>query len=206
MDEGSELRGGGSHGAQRGAAGHLDDPATLIAANLRAERVRAELSLSALARRAGVSKSTLSQLEAGSGNPSVETLWAIATTLGIPLSRLLAAPQATTRVVRADERSPLASDQANYLASLLAPGNGHERRDLYVIEVEPGAPRESRPHPRGSVEHAIVAAGRVLIGTESDAVELGVGDYVTYPGDVPHYCEALEPGSWLVLMMEHPGA
>ena len=37
---------------------------------------------------------------------------------------------------------------------------------------------------------------------ESDEVELGPGDYVTFPGDVAHDYEALEP-SWLVLIMEH---
>ena len=41
MDEGSEYRDGGSHDALRGAAGHLDDPVTLIAANLRAVAVEA---------------------------------------------------------------------------------------------------------------------------------------------------------------------
>lgn len=179
-------------------------PVALIAANLRSERLRTGLSISAVARLARVSKSTLSQLESGSGNPSVETLWAIATALGIPFSRLVAAPQAPTRVVRADQRNPIPADQASYLASLLAPGKGNERRDLYVVEVEPDDPRESAPHIRGSIEHVIVGGGRIVVGAMGDTVELGVGDYASYAGDVAHYCAALEPGSWMVLMMEHP--
>ncbi|QCG67573.2 MULTISPECIES: helix-turn-helix domain-containing protein [Pseudomonas] len=35
------------------------------------------LSLTELAKRAGVAKSTLSQLESGIGNPSIETLWSL---------------------------------------------------------------------------------------------------------------------------------
>ena len=35
------------------------------------------ISLTELARRAGLAKSTLSQLEAGTGNPSIETLWSL---------------------------------------------------------------------------------------------------------------------------------
>ena len=46
-------------------------------AGLRRERERVGLSLSELAKRAGIAKSTLSQLESASGNPSVETLWAL---------------------------------------------------------------------------------------------------------------------------------
>jgi quercetin dioxygenase-like cupin family protein len=40
-------------------------------------------------------------------------------------------------------------------------------------------------------------------GPADEAVELGPGDYVTFPGDIPHHYEALEPGTWAVLVMEH---
>ena len=55
----------------------------LIAASLRRERARAGLSLTEVARRAGIAKSTLSQLESGTGNPSVETLWALGVALDV---------------------------------------------------------------------------------------------------------------------------
>ena len=59
----------------------------LVSMSLRRERARAALSLTELAKRAGIAKSTLSQLESGTGNPSLETLWALGTALGVPLSR-----------------------------------------------------------------------------------------------------------------------
>jgi DNA-binding XRE family transcriptional regulator len=46
-------------------------PLATIAANLRREREHRGLSLSEAAKRAGVAKSTLSQLESAQGNPSV---------------------------------------------------------------------------------------------------------------------------------------
>ncbi|NED68191.1 helix-turn-helix transcriptional regulator, partial [Streptomyces sp. SID10244] len=49
------------------------NPKQIVAASLKRERTRAGLSIGELARRAGVGKSTLSQLESGDGNPSVET-------------------------------------------------------------------------------------------------------------------------------------
>ena len=65
------------------------DPREIIAAALRRERDRAGLSLSELAKRAGIAKSTLSQLESGAGNPSVETLWALSVALDVPFARLI---------------------------------------------------------------------------------------------------------------------
>src|SRR3954452_462921 len=72
-------------------------PLATIAAALRRERERVGVSIAELARRAGVAKSTLSQLEAGSGNPSIETLWS----LGVPFSRLVEPPAPSVRVIRA---------------------------------------------------------------------------------------------------------
>src|SRR5215467_11018512 len=65
---------------------------TQIAASIRRERDRAGLSLTELARRAGIAKSTLSQLESGVGNPGVEALWALGVALGVPFSRLVDVP------------------------------------------------------------------------------------------------------------------
>jgi quercetin dioxygenase-like cupin family protein len=72
-----------------------------------------------------------------------------------------------------------------------------------VIELEPGRVRHADAHLPGSVEHLVVAAGRMRTGPLDAVVELGPGDYAAFPGDVPHLYEALEAGSWAVLVMEH---
>ncbi|SUE06877.1 Helix-turn-helix [Pantoea agglomerans] len=51
----------------------MNTPISIIASALVRERQRAGLSLAEVARRAGIAKSTLSQLEAGNGNPGIET-------------------------------------------------------------------------------------------------------------------------------------
>jgi len=65
----------------------LNTPISIIANALVRERQRAGLSLAEVARRAGIAKSTLSQLEAGNGNPGIETLWSLCVALNIPFSR-----------------------------------------------------------------------------------------------------------------------
>src|SRR4051812_49584751 len=95
-------------------------PLDVIAFSLRREREHAGLSLSELAKRAGIAKSTLSQLETGSGNPSVETLWALGVALDVPFSRLVDPPRQSVRVIRAGEGPVTYSEQATYAATLLA--------------------------------------------------------------------------------------
>ncbi|WP_344749798.1 helix-turn-helix transcriptional regulator [Streptosporangium vulgare] len=51
---------------------------------MRGLREERGISLSALARAAGVGKATLSGLENGTRNPTLDTLWAITTELGVP--------------------------------------------------------------------------------------------------------------------------
>ena len=178
-------------------------PLATIAAALRRERERVGLSLTEVARRAGIAKSTLSQLESGTGNPSVETLWALGVALGVPISQLVDPPQPQVRVVRAGDGPRITSEHAQYAGILLAAGSPHSRRDVYVVEQEPGPVRQADPHIPGSIEHLIVARGRMRVGPAEAPVEVGPGDYVSFRGDVAHSYEALEPGTWCVLVMEH---
>ncbi|KJY32671.1 XRE family transcriptional regulator, partial [Streptomyces sp. NRRL S-495] len=161
------------------------------------------LSMAELARRAGIAKSTLSQLESGVGNPSVETLWALGVALDVPFSRLVDPPRPVVRVVRAGEGPVTHSERADYAATLLASCPPNARRDIYRIEAEPGETRASDPHMPGTVEHVLLGAGRALAGPAGAPVELGPGDYVSYPGDAPHVFRALAPGTLAVIVMEH---
>jgi transcriptional regulator with XRE-family HTH domain len=190
--------------SERTVTGGSGAPLAAIAVALQRERRRLGLSLTEAARRAGIAKSTLSQLEQGTGNPSVETLWALSTTLGVPFARLVEEPVVGVRLIRAGQGPRLASDRANYVATLLASGPPHVRRDLFHVTIEPGPVRESDPHNPGTVEHVVLAAGRARLGPNSQPVELGPGDFLSYPGDVPHLFEALVPGTAAVLMSEHP--
>jgi transcriptional regulator with XRE-family HTH domain len=195
----SEHVGSGSLAEGRGSPALI----TQIAASIRRERDRAGLSLTELARRAGIAKSTLSQLESGVGNPSVETLWALGVALGVPFSRLVDQPRPAVRVIRGGEGPVTYSERASYAATLLASCPPHARRDIYRIEVQPGEPRLSEPHNPGATEHVVLSTGRALIGPAGEPADLAPGDYIVYPGDAPHIFKALEPDTTAVLIMEH---
>ena len=178
-------------------------PIAVIAASLQRERHRTGLSLAEVARRAGIAKSTLSQLESGTGNPSIETLWALSITLDVPFARLVDPPRSAVQVIRAGEGPVLASDQADYLATILSSCPPNARRDIYFVTSQPGSPRRSEPHMRGVVEHVVLSSGRARVGPVDDPVELRPGDYVDYPADEAHVFEAMEPNTTAVLVSEH---
>lgn len=179
-------------------------PIAAIAASLRRERARAGLSLTETARRAGIAKSTLSQLESGVGNPSLETLWALCVVLEMPFGRLIGPPSPRAQVIRAGEGPAVTSEQGGYQATLLAACQPGSRCDVYRVVAVPRYRHFSQAHLTGVVEHVYLAAGRALAGTAEEPVELDPGDYTCYPGDVPHIFEALEPGTHALLVSESP--
>lgn len=179
-------------------------PAALIARAIQRERAKANISLSALAQRAGLAKSTLSQLESGQGNPSIETLWAIAEVLGVQFSHLFELPTNDVKLVRAPEGAAVSSDNADFQTEVMDKCPPNRCRDLYRALVQKGDVRRAQAHPTGTVEHIFVISGEVMAGPEDAAEILKVGDYYRYPADVNHFYEALTDQALLVVVMESP--
>src|SRR5882757_1663396 len=75
----------------------------LVARNVRRFRLDRAMSLGELARRSGLSKQTLSKIEQGSGNPTVETLSLLGAALDMPARRLLTEWGTPVYVQRHDE-------------------------------------------------------------------------------------------------------
>ena len=179
-------------------------PITLIAKAIQRERLKADMSLSALAKTAGLAKSTLSQLEAGQGNPSVETLWAIASALNIPFSFLFETGTTDKTLIRAGEGDPVASEAAGFTAVLLANCPPGRRRDLYRTSLSGGALRSADPHPTGTIEHVFVVKGEIRVGPAEESETLSEGDYFRFPGDGVHSYEVLSEEAVILLVMESP--
>ena len=175
----------------------------LLALSIKRERLAAGLSLTELAKRAGVAKSTLSQLESGIGNPSIETLWSLAMAMGLQVTRFFEQPQQPLRVIRANEGMTAYAETANYAATLLADCPAGVQRDIYRLKVQPGEVRLSQPHPPGTVEHVVFRSGSAHIGPASGPVLLNAGDYISYLANVPHVFEALEADTTAVMVIEH---
>lgn len=177
-------------------------PIEMVAKGLQRERQKAGLSLTEVARRAGIAKSTLSQLEAAQGNPSLETLWALCVALDIPFAKLMEANTTQTQVIRFGEGPSVSSEIAHYQAILLANCPTGARRNVYILTTHPGEPRCSQPHSIGSIEHIIIMKGKAKVGLVSEPIVLNEGDYICYPADQAHIFEALEHDTRAILISE----
>lgn len=152
---------------------------------IRQHRTGQQLSVSELARRSGVSKGTISQLENGAATPSVETLWAISDALTVPFSVLVEQPAPAVTFLGACDAEAITAAQADYTAALLSASPPGARRDIYLVRAADGAIRASEPHQTGTIEHVILVSGRADVGPSDAPVDLRPGDYLSYRGDAP---------------------
>ncbi|WP_271216176.1 helix-turn-helix domain-containing protein [Streptosporangium carneum] len=151
----------------------------------RIRRLREErgLSLSELARRAGVGKATLSGLENGTRNPTLETLWAVTAELGVPLAVALGAdPVVSGATIRG-------TAVAGVLLKVFEDEN--VTYELYRLMIPAGARQLSPAHHEGVTEHITVFGGTLRVGPADSPLLAGPGEHISWLSDVPHVYAAV---------------
>lgn len=154
------------------------------------------MSLGALASAAGIGKGSLSEVENGIRNPTLSTLYALAGTLGVTLSSLLA-------------EQPGATVSSPGIAARLLDVTRSEGWvvEVYRLRLDAGASHHSPAHGRGVTEHFLVTSGRALVGPRGSETALSAGDSAQWVSDGPHAYQALgdEPVE-SVLVIRSPAA
>jgi len=178
--------------------------AETVGANVRRLRAARGLSLAELGRRAGLAKGTLTQLEGGRANPTIDTLHTLSRALGATLGELVAdPPDDAPAVVRADEGPRMHGwdmDARLVRRTRLAGAI----LELYHLELEPGSVQHSPAHGAGVLEHLFVLDGVVHAGPEEQVAELGAGDFVSFGADRPHRYAAPDGAARALLLMVFP--
>jgi transcriptional regulator with XRE-family HTH domain len=179
----------------------LDDLISVVAANLRRLRTEQGRTLSELARASGIAKATLSALEAGKGNPTIETLSSLATALGIPFGDLLAggAPE-PVHVVHGGEGTTVPGTHNDLRLIVRLPGN--PPIELYEARFPARSKRSAGAHGPGTREHVVLFQGALRTGPVDRAVDLRAGDYAGFAGDEMHLYEAGPRGARALLIMQ----
>lgn len=169
-----------------------------ISSNLTRLREKRGLTISGLAQRCGIAKSTLSSLEAGKGNPTIETLWAIANALDVPFGSLLpSSAQMETKL--GDEKTTVRfidRSQSDNGASI----------ETYSMSIERGHTKESAAHPPGVREKVVVTRGPMLVGDRQSPRLVNTGEVYTFEADVPHVYGALGDAVHAMVFVEYPAA
>ncbi|GAA1594687.1 XRE family transcriptional regulator [Actinomadura kijaniata] len=172
-----------------------------LAANLRRVRGERDLSLSELARRSGIGKATLSQLEAGSGNPTIETVFSLSRVLAVPISDLLDPPRASGLTVVRGADVEVLRGQGVDLRPLRGIESGEAIFEVYDQRVRADSRQDSLGHV--GTEHTIVQAGRLGVRVDGREVELDPGDYVGFDALLPHSYTALDGPVRSVLLLQY---
>src|ERR1700759_353434 len=200
-------------GRSNGGREPLAEP---VGEGLRQHRQEAGMSLRALARKVGVSPSLISQIEHGKATPSVATLYAIVSELGISLDELFfdeprgAAAVAQAEAPRAmdpgEDRFPSSHWQApsegpvlragNRLSLTLATGVRWER---LTASHDPGVEFLRCTYPIGGEscpgddlmtpsgsEYGIVLSGQCGATVGDQTYELDTGDSIAFDSRTPH--------------------
>ncbi|GLY72227.1 DNA-binding protein [Actinoallomurus iriomotensis] len=178
------------------------DMAQVVGGNVRRLRAAAGISLADLAATCGVSKTTLHGIEQGQGNPTLSTLWALATALAVPLGELLDPPEPPVEVVRAADERPEARGDA-VAARLLHRVRLRGTVEVYAIDVA-AADQHSDAHLPGVEECLVLTRGRVTSGPADAPVELGEGDSIRFDAARPHVYRGHDRDNRAVLLMLHP--
>jgi len=171
------------------------DLVSAIGARVRLARQEAGLTLSALAARAGVGKGSLSELENGTRNPTLSTLYALADALDTPLATFLVAPGSFVASPGIGAR----------LLDARRHGDG-TTVEVYLLSLAPGAVHRSGAHGPGVTEHLLITHGRARAGAAGREQTVGAGETAVWISDVEHGYEALDGAPVeAVLTIRSPG-
>jgi transcriptional regulator with XRE-family HTH domain len=155
-----------------------------LARNLVGFRQVRNLTQGALAKSAGVPRSTIANLESSNGNPSLTVLVKVANALDVPLDELLASPRAKVRKWTRDELGSQSAGRGITIRSLIPERVPEEV--LNVMDFAPGASMRGSPHLPGTREFFTCLSGQVTIFVAGDRFDLAAGDVLAFPGNVPH--------------------
>lgn len=180
---------------------------------LRAARTAQGLSLRATAAQAAISPSLLSQVETGKVQPSVSTLYAIVSCLGLSVDDVLGHRPPTAappkRRVRTDPVLPFAQApeivmQNGVTWRSLAVG-GDEGLDAVLATYQPGAASSlDETHMRHvGIEHGFIVRGELTLKLEFDTFVLRAGDSLCFDAQRPHYyfnaSDEVAEGVWYII-------
>lgn len=168
-----------------------------VGSRLRRERERRGISLRELARRVGVSPSLVSQIELDRVNPSVSTLYALVTELGMTMSDVFGdavQPGTHVPVQRAADGivAPRDTRRVINLASgvrweRLTPHNDPDVEFLYVVyPIGAESCPEDALATHGGREYGYVTSGTLGVRVGFDEYELGPETSIAFNSTSPH--------------------
>jgi transcriptional regulator with XRE-family HTH domain len=151
-------------------------------------RQRRSITQADLARLASVPRSTIANLESGTGNPSLINLAKISSALSTSIEMLLTSPKALTRLIPADLIKSISRSQGEVTIIKLLP-DPIPGMEIDKIEINPGAKMRGVPHAPGTKEYLHCIQGEFCINVAGVETIVSKGDVFVFPGEIHHSYE-----------------
>ncbi len=164
---------------------------------IRSRRLHQGLTGTELARRAGVSRSLVSQVERGGLSPSIEVLRRIALALELQVGMLFDGVEPgcdaggsgrRARLVRRHARKVLSLPASHVHYELLSP-DLQGKLEFVRMVVDPGAVMPSTGWSHGGEESILVLEGQAVFRYGDERFTLDEGDAITFDSSLPHLLE-----------------
>ncbi|MBR59194.1 MAG: DNA-binding protein [Myxococcales bacterium] len=157
-----------------------------LAGNLRYLRQARGLTQARLAAQSDVPRSTLANVEAGGGNPTLAVLARLSLALQVSIEELLSTPRALAQhfpkgSLPSTGRGPGKKATVHKLLPDPVPGMEIDR-----MELGPNARFTGIPHRPGTREYLYCERGELVLWAGGDRFELRAGDVVAFQGDQKH--------------------
>lgn len=182
------------------------DLGDVLAKRVRALRGARQITLDALALRAGLSKGTVVALEQGKANPSIGVLCRLAAALSLSVTDLLADPTSETSQELIERTTPVVlwSSAAGSTARLDAALAGSTMFELWSWVLVPGETYEADAHRPGTLELVSVSRGRLAVTVGDQSIRLDAGGAIRLLTDSPHSyaCIGEEPVEFSMAVLE----
>lgn len=166
----------------------------IIGNRLKDIRNKRNLSLDEVTKLTGVSKAMLGQIERGQSNPTVSTLWKIATGLKVSFSLFIDENQDDLKVICQNDIDPIIENNNNMRLYPIFPFDANKGFEIFTIELEPNCNHISTPHSEGVEEYIIVTEGQIEMEIDNKNFILQKGNSIRFIANKPHTYKNINKG------------
>lgn len=138
-----------------------------------------------LAKQADIPRSTLTNIESGSGNPSLVNLVKISDALGVGIEELLSRHR-NDCVLISSENVPMQNRGNSQVQLYKLLPERIKSIEIDRLEMSIGAVMGGHPHLSGTKEYLTVIQGEVTVHVAGDTYIVKKGDVLAFPGNQPH--------------------
>ncbi len=174
-----------------------------IGVRIKEIRLARGMTLQSVSEASGLSPSMLSLVERGRASPSIGSLVAIASALGVTMSDLVANdPMPEERlVVRGSDAK--AVETAQHVIRRVLREDKSRGLSVAVNEYAPGTGNADQPITHDGFEYGFILEGQLTVSVEGTSHVLDTGDLISYSSRRPHriwnYSDARVRTLWLNL-------